>query len=234
MVPWNSTSGGFAYIWQRKSVGIIAIKTEGTQVHFLIDVLVAVASLAQDALAKAWPRGKLGRVNSRQDSGIVIQEVSVSYWPILSQMVSFLLTPFHCTYATLMQVNSEIDFLGVRCEIIFSEKSVDNSYDINSDISIRLFVLFISSIKFPRFDTRWNSLKFEIFVCDWDWPLLAVKWSKRLAEILLPSVGNINVPGDCQNDESLPNSILCDQMPPNKISWDKKILHSVKQRFEKQ
>ena len=45
MVPWNSTSGGFAYIWQSKWVGIIAIKTEGTQIHFLSDVLVAVASL---------------------------------------------------------------------------------------------------------------------------------------------------------------------------------------------
>ena len=40
--PWNSPSGGFAYIWQSKWVGIIAIKTEGTQIHFLSDVLVAV------------------------------------------------------------------------------------------------------------------------------------------------------------------------------------------------
>ena len=45
MVPWNSASGGFAYIWQSKWVGIIAIKTEGTQIRFLSDVLVAVASL---------------------------------------------------------------------------------------------------------------------------------------------------------------------------------------------
>ena len=45
MVSWNSPSGGFAYIWQRKWVGIIAIKSERTQIHFLIDVLVAVASL---------------------------------------------------------------------------------------------------------------------------------------------------------------------------------------------
>ena len=45
MVPWNSTSGGFAYIWQSKWVGIIAIKTEKTQIHFLSDVLVAVAPL---------------------------------------------------------------------------------------------------------------------------------------------------------------------------------------------
>ena len=42
MVPWNSASGGFAYIWQSKCVGIIAIKTEGTNIHFLNDVLVAV------------------------------------------------------------------------------------------------------------------------------------------------------------------------------------------------
>ena len=46
MVPWNSGSGGFAaYIWQSKWVGIIAIKTEGTQIHFLSYVLVADASL---------------------------------------------------------------------------------------------------------------------------------------------------------------------------------------------
>ena len=30
MVPWNSASGGFAYISQSKKGGIIAIKTEGT------------------------------------------------------------------------------------------------------------------------------------------------------------------------------------------------------------
>ena len=44
-VPWNSASGGFAYNWQSKCVGIITIKTERTQIHFLSDVLVAVASL---------------------------------------------------------------------------------------------------------------------------------------------------------------------------------------------
>ena len=42
MVPWNSNSGGVAYFSQSKWVGIIAIKTEGTQIHFLSDVLVAV------------------------------------------------------------------------------------------------------------------------------------------------------------------------------------------------
>ena len=45
LVSWNSASGGFAYNWQSKWVGIIAIKTERTQIHFLSDVLIAVASL---------------------------------------------------------------------------------------------------------------------------------------------------------------------------------------------
>ena len=45
MVPRNSTPGGFAYIWQSKWVGIISIKTEREQIHFLSDVLIAVASL---------------------------------------------------------------------------------------------------------------------------------------------------------------------------------------------
>ena len=42
---FNSDSEGFAYIWQSKWVGIIAIKTERRQINFLSDVLVAVASL---------------------------------------------------------------------------------------------------------------------------------------------------------------------------------------------
>ena len=42
MVPWNSALGRFAYNWQSKWVGIISIKTERTQIHFLSDVLVAV------------------------------------------------------------------------------------------------------------------------------------------------------------------------------------------------
>ena len=44
MVPWNSTSGEFAFIRQSKWVGIIAIKTGRTQIYFRDDVLVAVAS----------------------------------------------------------------------------------------------------------------------------------------------------------------------------------------------
>ena len=45
VVPKNSAPGGFAYIWQSKWVGIIAIKTERTQIHFLSNVFIAVASL---------------------------------------------------------------------------------------------------------------------------------------------------------------------------------------------
>ena len=45
MVPWNSNSGGFPYIWQSKCVRIIAVKTKRTQIDVLSDVLVAVASL---------------------------------------------------------------------------------------------------------------------------------------------------------------------------------------------
>ena len=44
-VAWNSASGGLAYNWQSKWEGIIAMKTERTQIHFLSDFLVAVASL---------------------------------------------------------------------------------------------------------------------------------------------------------------------------------------------
>ena len=44
-LEYASALGGFAYNWQSKWVGIIAIKTEKTQIHFLSDVLVAVAPL---------------------------------------------------------------------------------------------------------------------------------------------------------------------------------------------
>ena len=46
MKPLNSASGGFAKIEQiLKWVRRIAINTERTQIHFLSDVLVAIASL---------------------------------------------------------------------------------------------------------------------------------------------------------------------------------------------
>ena len=44
MVLRNLTPGGFAYIWQSKWVGIIAIKTERTQIHFWSDVFAAFVS----------------------------------------------------------------------------------------------------------------------------------------------------------------------------------------------
>ena len=44
-MPRNSTPRGFAHILQSKYVGIIAIKTGRTQIHFLSDFLIAVASL---------------------------------------------------------------------------------------------------------------------------------------------------------------------------------------------
>ena len=53
--------GGFAYIWQSRWVGIIAIKTERTQIHFLSDVLIAIASLNlkvpnEPLLNRIWQR----------------------------------------------------------------------------------------------------------------------------------------------------------------------------------
>ena len=45
MVSRNSIPGEFAYIWQSKWLGIIAIKTESIQINFLSEVLVAVVSL---------------------------------------------------------------------------------------------------------------------------------------------------------------------------------------------
>ena len=60
MVPRNTTSRAFAYIWQSKWVPIIAIKTERTQIHFFSDVLIAVASLdlkVPSISSKTWCHG---------------------------------------------------------------------------------------------------------------------------------------------------------------------------------
>ena len=54
LVSWNSASEGFAYNWQSKWVGIIAIKTERSQIHFLSDVVVAVASLDLKVLIREF------------------------------------------------------------------------------------------------------------------------------------------------------------------------------------
>ena len=46
----------YSFIWQSKWVGIIAIKTERTESHFLSDVLVAAASLDLNVpIVLTWP-----------------------------------------------------------------------------------------------------------------------------------------------------------------------------------
>ena len=82
MVPWNSASGGFAYNWQSKWVGIIAIKTEKTQIHFLSDILVAVAPLdlkvpnyigmTRIVLLHCPIRAEIGTVDSQSDLKILL------------------------------------------------------------------------------------------------------------------------------------------------------------------
>ena len=59
----NSTPATFAYIWQSKWAGIIAIKTKRTQIHFWSDIFAAVMSsdrkvpfdgAAHDSFRKTW------------------------------------------------------------------------------------------------------------------------------------------------------------------------------------
>ena len=59
----NSTLVAFAYIWQSKWAGIIAIKTKRTQIHFWSDIFAAVMSsdrkvpfdgAAHDSFRKTW------------------------------------------------------------------------------------------------------------------------------------------------------------------------------------
>ena len=57
MVPRDSTPGGFANVWQSKWVGIIAIKTERTQIHFLSDILLILIAVASLDLKAANDKG---------------------------------------------------------------------------------------------------------------------------------------------------------------------------------
>ena len=70
---WNSTSGGFAYIWQSKWVEIIEIKTERTQIQCLGEVLVAVASLDLKVtfICSSWTY----RINTSRNRGILFKRI---------------------------------------------------------------------------------------------------------------------------------------------------------------
>ena len=80
MVPWNSASGEFAYNWQSKWLGIIAIKTGRKQIHVLSDVLVAVAPLdlkSRPMACREICREKCGVVIMRK-SAHIFQEITFS------------------------------------------------------------------------------------------------------------------------------------------------------------
>ena len=61
MVSKNSIPGEFAYISQNKWVGIIPIKTDRTQIHFLSVALVAVAWLNLKVPIKKFENDRVAR-----------------------------------------------------------------------------------------------------------------------------------------------------------------------------
>ena len=65
----------FAYIWQSKKVGIIAITTGRTQIQFLSDVVVAVASLVSEQ-ALAARLSVLARLVSLAQTGELARRLS--------------------------------------------------------------------------------------------------------------------------------------------------------------
>ena len=65
----------FAYIWQSKKVGIIAITTRRTQIQFLSHVVVAVASLASEQ-ALAARLSVLARLVSLAQTGELARRLS--------------------------------------------------------------------------------------------------------------------------------------------------------------
>ena len=84
MVPWNSASGGFAYFWQSQWVGIIAIKTERTQIHFLSYVLVAVESLDLKVHIFAGKRGTRHHSATGFSENVLVAETSYQMLEVLS------------------------------------------------------------------------------------------------------------------------------------------------------
>ena len=84
MDPWNSASGGFAYIWQSKWVRIIAIKNEGTEIHFLSDALVVVASLDLKVPILAGKRGSRRHSTTSFSKNVVVAGTSYEMLEVLA------------------------------------------------------------------------------------------------------------------------------------------------------
>ena len=81
VVPWDSTSGGFAYIWENKWMGIVAIKTGRTKILFLSDNLVALSSLnltPSPNVALFMRRTKLSELSSWKNR--LLAQLSSSKW----------------------------------------------------------------------------------------------------------------------------------------------------------
>ena len=73
MVLRNSTPGGFTYIWKRKWVGMIAIKTARTQIHFWNDAFfAAVASSDRKVPIRELKQRRRRRQRERQTSNRII------------------------------------------------------------------------------------------------------------------------------------------------------------------
>ena len=68
----NSTPGGLAYIWQSEWVGIVAIKTETTQIHFWSDVFAAFASSDRKVPIRKLKERRRQRKRERQKSNRII------------------------------------------------------------------------------------------------------------------------------------------------------------------
>ena len=69
MVLRNSTPGGFTYIWKRKWVGMIAIKTARTQIHFWSDAFfTAVESSDRKVHIRELKQRRRRRQRERQKS----------------------------------------------------------------------------------------------------------------------------------------------------------------------
>ena len=128
MVTWNSASWAFADIWESRWVGIIAIKTERTQIHFLSDVVLAVASLV---LLKSLPWSNDANVNE--------DVKKIMGFRAKQQLGSCVTACLYISYLFLHDYNVKMHnfaFYGLRKQAIYGQINEGNRF-FNSYHSMR-------------------------------------------------------------------------------------------------
>ena len=150
MVPWNSNSGGFAYIWLSKCVRTIAINTERMQTYVLSGVVVAVASLdlkvphwrrERDCLnypSKSWERR--GFPCSRSQASVKDKEGFNLGHNYLKDQIHHVFAQVH---VLLPSRQSNVGFTGNAFKINIEGRKIKKSAHISSNVTEVVDTLFL-------------------------------------------------------------------------------------------